>query len=206
MADAPPPSGPSVYDDVLRALAVDELVALCRWLGIDTDAGSVRPRQALPSLAQDAGLLVGAGPGRLAQVGLVRRPTPDLAHRLLEHRARVMRREPDRLLRQHVLVLAEGHLDLELTDGTEFWTRFHVTYLRDVDPEELLRSPALAPLASLGRPPRPEARAEILRRALVVIRTGAPPARAARLAEIAAVLAAIHLDATTIDAIGSPDG
>ncbi len=199
--DGTPRPGPH-DDNALRALAVDELVTLCRWLGIDADPGTVRLEQALPSTPRFSDLLVGAGHGRLSQVEFVRRPTPDLPHRLVEYRSAIMRQAPDSVLRQHVVVLAEGHVETELTDGSEFWCRFHVTYLRELDPADLLTLPALAPLAVLARPPLGQRRTDVLREALQVIHRYAPPTRVPRLAELATVLAAIHLDAATIESLG----
>jgi hypothetical protein len=198
---AAPQPGP-IYDNALRLLATDDLVAVCRWLGIVADPGTVRLSEALPSATQYADLLVGAGPGQLAQVEFVRRPARDLAARMLEYQARIMRLEPTAGLRQHVVVLAEGVVVNELADGDRFFARFEVTYLREESPTWLLSQVGLAPLASLGRVARASDRPQILREALEVIRRGATPERARHLVDVAAVLAAIHLDAATIEAVG----
>ncbi|MFN8078404.1 MAG: hypothetical protein U0Q19_02465 [Kineosporiaceae bacterium] len=201
MTDIRPPSMPHpgpIYDNALRQLAAEELLALCRWLGIPADPGAVRLSEAFPSTTQYADLLVGCGPGRLAQVEFVRRPTRDLPWRLLEYRARIMRLEPECRLRQHVVVLAGGRIPAELSDGSEVWTRFHVTYLREQDPAGLLTDPALAPLASLAKLPQGQSRPQLLRQALESIRQ-APEDRIRGLAALAIVLAAIHLDPDTIE-------
>ncbi len=211
MSDADPPPGPArrpapqpgpIYDNALRLLAAEDLVALCRWLGIVADPGTVRLSEALPSATQYADLLVGAGPGQLAQVEFVRRPARDLAARMLKYRARIMRLEPGVGLRQHVVVLAEGLVANETADGDRFFARFDITYLRQQSPAWLLSQVGLAPLASLGKVGRASDRPLILRDALEVIRRGAPPERARQLVDVAAVLAAIHLDAATIEAVG----
>lgn len=200
--DTPTPSPcAGTHDDALSTLTVDELVVVCRWLGIDADPGAVRLGRSLPSLSRYPDLLVGAGDGRIAQIEFVSHPTADLPHRLLQDRARLLRREPGCRLRQHVVLLAGGRLEHELTDGEEYWCRFHVTVLRDLDPAGLLSAPALAPLACLGRLRHNEDRREVLRQALAVIHAGAAPGRAPRLAEVAAVLAAIRLDTDTVDSI-----
>ena len=201
-SDAPRRRPGPVYDNALRTLAGDEILALCRWLGIEADPGTIRLSEALPSATQYADLLVGAGPARLAQVEFVRRPSPSLPVRMLEYRARIMRLEPTARLHQHVVVLAGGTVRDELSDGDRFFARFEVTYLRRQDPDELLSQVALAPLASLGAVKRSRDRPAILRRALDVIHAGAAPEQARRLVDVAAVLAAIHLDAATIEAVG----
>ncbi|MBK6872088.1 MAG: Rpn family recombination-promoting nuclease/putative transposase [Kineosporiaceae bacterium] len=206
MSDTPSPSenprsGP-IYDNALRTLAGDEILAVCGWLGIQADPGTVRLSEALPSATQYADLLVGTGPGRLAQVEFIRRPARNLPIRMLEYRARIMRLEPTARLYQHVVVLAGGDVENELTDGDRFFTRFDVTYVRRQDPDELLSQVALAPLASLGAVQRTRDRRVILRRALQVIHDGAAPEQARRLVDVAAVLAAIHLDAATIEEVG----
>ncbi len=201
-ARRPAPQPGPIYDNALRMLAAEDLLALCRWLGIVADPGTVRLSEALPSATQYADLLVGAGPGQLAQVEFVRRPARDLAARMLEYRARIMRLEPSAGLRQHVVVLAEGLVANELSDGDRFFARFDVTYVREESPAWLLSQAGLAPLASLGKVARSSDRPLILRDALDVIRRGAPPERARQLADVAAVLAAIHLDVATIEAVG----
>lgn len=201
-SDAPRRRPGPVYDNALRTLAGDEIVTMCRWLGIAADPGTVRLSEALPSATQYADLLVGAGPNRLAQVEFVRRPSPTLPVRMLEYRARIMRLEPTAQLHQHVVVLAGGTVRNELADGDRFFARFDVTYLRQQPPEELLSQVALAPLASLAAVQHSRERPEILRRALTVIHAGAAPEQARRLVDVAAVLAAIHLDAATIEAVG----
>ncbi|MBK6872087.1 MAG: hypothetical protein IPJ14_15665 [Kineosporiaceae bacterium] len=211
MTDVRPPSAPGpvevtsteprpgpIHDNALRQLAADELLALCRWLGIPADPGAVRIGEAFPSTTRYADLLVGCGPGRLAQVEFVRRPTRELPWRLLEYRARIMRLEPECRLSQHIVVLAGGRVQAELSDGSEVWTRFHVTYLREQDPAELLADPALAPLAPLARVQRGTSRPQLLRQALQTIRS-APEDRVRGLAALAIVLAAIHLDPDTIE-------
>jgi hypothetical protein len=82
-----------------------------------------------------------------------------------------------------------------------------VTYLREQDPADLLRSPSLAPLASLGRTRGgPTARSRLLRRALGVIASVSDAPRRDDLAATAAVLAAVHLDLTTIVRAGREAG
>ena len=192
------PSGP-VYDNALRQLAAGELVGLCHWLGITADAGSVRLSESLPAATQYPDLLVSVGPGRLVQVEFERRPRSDLPLRLLEYRARIMRRNPGCSLGQHVVVLAGGQVSTELRDGDHFFCRTSVTYLRDHDPDELLTDVSVAPLASLGRVAPPRGRAQVLRSALEMIGARAAPDRVSDLAAVAIVLAGIHLDPDTIE-------
>ncbi|MBK6871930.1 MAG: hypothetical protein IPG94_11220 [Kineosporiaceae bacterium] len=157
-------NGPGpIYDNALRQLAAVELVAVCRWLGIEAAEESVRVSEALPAVTRYADLLVTAS-GALTHVEFVRRVTPDLPLRMLDYRSRI-----------------------------------HVIYLRDCDPIGFLGTPALAPLASLAQAPDRAHRAQLLRRALEVIRDHAPPHRTIDLASVAIVLAAIRLDAATIE-------
>lgn len=157
-------NGPGpIYDNALRQLAAVELVAVCRWLGIEAAEESVRVSEALPAVTRYADLLVTAS-GALTHVEFVRRVTPDLPLRMLDYRSRI-----------------------------------HVIYLRDCDPIGFRGTPALAPLASLAQAPDRAHRAQLLRRALEVIRDHAPPHRTIDLASVAIVLAAIRLDAATIE-------
>jgi predicted transposase YdaD len=192
------PSGP-VYDNALRQLASGELVGLCRWLGIVADPDTARLSESLPAATQYADLLVSVGPRRLVQVEFERRPRADLPLRLLEYRARIMRRNPGFSLGQHVVVLAGGRVTAELRDGEDFFARTKVTYLREHDPDSLLADLSVAPLASLGRMRRPTDRAAVLRSALQVIATRAAPERVSDLAAVTIVLAGIHLDPDTIE-------
>jgi len=189
-----------VYDNAVRLLASTDLVALCHWLGIDATAESIRVSEALPAATLYADLLVRAGPGRLEHVEFVRAPTGDLLDRMLEYRARILRREPGSLIRQHVLVLAEGRVPRALTDRLTPLD-VHITYLRDENPATFLADPSLAPLATLARPAPGRHRTDLLRQALTVIATVPDPARRQELAGTAAVLAGIHLDALTIEQI-----
>ena len=190
-----------VYDNALRLLAVEDLVAVCRWLGIDADPKSLRLSEALPAATQHADLITQIGPDRLVHVEFVRAPTPDLPLRMLEYRARIMRRETEAALTQHVVVLAQGTVPDRLTDAPQLTLSFHVTYLRDQDPGSLLRDPALAPLAVLARAESPRHRSDTLRRALASIADVPDPSHRHNLAHAAAVLAGIHLDPVTIEAI-----
>jgi hypothetical protein len=78
----------------LRLLAATDLVALCRWLGIDAAPASVRLSEALPSAKRHADLVAQVNAGHLAHVEFVRRPSRDLPQRMLEYRALIMGREP----------------------------------------------------------------------------------------------------------------
>lgn len=192
-------NGPGpIYDNALRQLAAGELVAVCRWLGIEAAQESVRVSEALPAVTRYADLLVTAS-GALTHVEFVRRVTPDLPLRMLDYRSRIMLQWPGQRVDQHLVVLAEGRLPDVLIDGDALNHRIHVIYLRDCDPAGFPGTPALAPLASLADAPDRAHRAQLLRRALEVIRDHAPPHRTVDLASVAIVLAAIRLDATTIE-------
>jgi hypothetical protein len=142
----------------------------------------------------------------VAHVEFVRHPERVMAYRMLEYRARIMRREPGCALTQHVVVLAGGRVPAVVRDGGEFAMRLRVTYLREHDPAEFLGDAALAPLAVLGRSSSPQGHAGALRRALGVLESVADPVRRAKLVEVANVLAAIHLDADTIERAGREAG
>lgn len=98
-----------------------------------------------------------------------------------------------------MLVLAGGTVPRILRDSEEFALRLHVTYLRDADPEVLLADPALAPMAVLARAATPNDREVTLRRSLRAVARLPDSGRRRDLAQTAAVLAGIHLDATTIE-------
>jgi hypothetical protein len=197
--------GPA-YDNALRHLAAADLAAVCRWLGIAVTPDCVRLSEALPAATQYADLVAQVDADRLAHVEFVRRPTSDLPQRMLEYRARIMGREPGRVLTQHVVLLAEGRVAARYVNGEEFAMRLHVTYLREQDPAELLADAALAPLAVLARSPSARARASTLREAFEVLARVTDPGRRQDLAGVASVLAAIHLDAATIELSGKEAG
>jgi len=197
----------SVYDNALRLLATVDVAALCRWLGVEVGGDPERLSEALPARTQHADLIVRVGEGRLVRVEFVRRPDATLPLRMLEYRARIMRREPGHTLVQHVVVLAEGSVPGWLLDGADLARRLNVVYLRDRPPEEFLDDPALAPRAVLARPggrwPGP---VDLLREVLGLLAALDDPERRAGLTEAASVLAAIRLDDVTIERTGREIG
>jgi hypothetical protein len=196
MSDGP------VYDNALRLLAAGELTAVCRWLGIDADASCLRLAEALPAATMYVDLPARVGENLLAHVEFTSTPTPDMAQRMLEYRARIMRWQPGTVLTQYVVVLAGGTVPEQLVNGDDFAMRLHVVYLRDHEPADLLTDPALAPLAVLARAPDVAARARTLRSALEMIHQKAAPERRDDLFNVTTVLAAIHLKKATINEVG----
>jgi hypothetical protein len=153
----------------------------------------------LPAGTQYADLVVEVAPGRLAQVEFVTKVEPDIGLRMHEYRSRLMRREPDCRLEQHVLVLGQGTVPEQFGDD-QHWFRLNVAYLRDRDPAELLSSPSLAPLAVLARADSPQTRASTMQAALTVIQRREPDrTRRERLAEMTLALARIYLEGRTIE-------
>jgi hypothetical protein len=190
-----------VYDNAVRLLAAADLAAICAWLGIEADAEFVSASEALPAVTHYADLITRVGPGRLAHVEFVRRPTADLPYRMLEYRARIMRREPGVSVSQYVVLLGEGSTDERMVDDHGMALDFTVVRLRDHDPAAFLTSASLAPLAVLARPGPASTRTAAFRTALSLIAAVPEPGRRHDLLETAAVLAAIHLDAVTIEQI-----
>ena len=195
------PRGP-VYDNVLRRLAADDLATLLRWLGQEVHRPVERLSESLPASGRFVDLLARTAPGRLVHVEFVTAVEPDLPYRMLEYRARIMRLHLGEVITQVVLVIGTGTMPEVLTNGDDLTARCHPVHVRDVDPAELLATPALAPLAPLARATDRGHRERLLREALRVIRERTPPDRATELADAATTLAAIHLDAPTIDAVG----
>jgi predicted transposase YdaD len=191
-----------IYDNALRVLAAADLVALCRWLGIPAAQGSIRISEALPATTHYADLIAKVDEAHLAHVEFVRAPTSTIGQRMLEYRARITALQPGVSLQQHVVVLAAGTVPSRVADGEEFAMRLHVTYLRDHAPAEFLADPSMAPLAVLGRAGSVAERAAVLREALQVVAAVPDSTRRAELSEVAAVLAAIHLDGDTISRAG----
>lgn len=190
-----------IYDNAVRFLAATDVGELCRWLGIPVRPAAAPISESLPGYAMHADLLVESEAGGITQVEFVTHVTADLIRRLVEYRARVMDRHPDRSLQQHVLVLGRGRVAGEVRDAEEFWMRLHVFYAREQDPADLLKSPSLAPLAVLARASGPAERVSLLRAALKAIHTGADPSRRSKLTDTATTLAAIRLDRATIESI-----
>lgn len=191
-----------VYDNAVKFVAATDVDELCRWLGVPAGPGAVQLSESMPGQTMQADLLLRSDPGHIWQVEFVTHVTTDLARRLVAYRARVMEFHPGDSLQQHVLVLGRGKVAGEVRDAEEFWMRVHVSYLRDRDPEDLLKTPALAPLAVLGRASGTKERRALLRAALRAISTGADPACRPELTDAATTLAAIRLDRATIAAIG----
>jgi hypothetical protein len=190
-----------IYDNALRLLTTTDLVAVCRWLGIAADPESLRLSEALPAATLHADLITQVGPHHLAHVEFVRSAKPDLANRMLEYRARIMKREPSQTVTQHIVVLAEGTVARQLTDGEQLTMDINVIYVREQDPTSFLSDPALAPLAVLARVDGRCTRQTLLRDALAVIAAVPDPHHRHDLTQTAAVLAGIHLDAVTIETI-----
>jgi hypothetical protein len=190
-----------VYDNAVRLLAAVDVAAMCRWLKLDVEGEPERLSESLPTHAQNADLVVRIGPGRLAQVEFTRRPEPWFAERMIEYRSRIMTRERGCALSQHVVVLDRGRAPRFVRDGDEFAMRLHVTYLRDHEPVEFLTDPSLAPLAVLARSTGIAGHVHALREALDVLAGVNDPRRREKLTGVASVLAAIHLDADTIERV-----
>lgn len=203
---AQPQPGP-VYDNALKWLAVADLVHVCAWLGIEADEQAIRVSESLPGVSHAADLVVQLAPGRLAQVEFARTGSWDVFGRMVEYRGRMIRRQREPLeLTQHVVVLGEGRIADSMVDAQEFAMRIHPVYLRDQDPDRLLSTPSLSPLAVLARARGTVQREGLFRSAIGVIRDEPDPARRGELMTIAAVLAAIHLDLATIERAGREAG
>jgi predicted transposase YdaD len=155
----------------------------------------------LPAFPLWADLIARLDPHRQAHVEFVHTPARDLLDRMLEYRARILRRDPGQTLDQHILVLADGQVPDRLTDGGRYPFDVTVTYLRDHDPTVFLADPTLAPLAVLARPSSDRPRTTTLREALALITEVSDPKRRHALAETALVLAGIRLDRDTIETI-----
>jgi hypothetical protein len=132
-------------------------------------------------------------------------PGPDLARRILEYRARIMKHYPDAQFTQYVIVLGNGlvrgHDDLERFG---FALDLRVIYLRERDPAEFLTSPELAPLAVLARGSG-AVREQSLAAAFRLLKNSSHP-RVIDLRLSAEMLAGIRLDRPTIDRIARECG
>lgn len=189
--------GPT-YDATLRWLVANDPGAICRLLGEGTSEPPELLSESLPVNAVFVDALLRVGTDRLMHTEFVRRVEPDLAARMLEYRARIMRRYPGLTLVQHVLLLADGVLASRFGDS-EHGFRLHVTYLREVLVEAVLAQPSLAPLAVLAAAPDEVARVRHFQESLRVIRRTEPHrARAEELAGAAGVLAVLRLGSRTI--------
>lgn len=200
--DAPGP----VYDNSLRLLARREASLLCGWLGLPVTGAPVPLAESLPSAPRQLDLLTETAPNVLTHIEFESSPRTDLAHRMLEYRAGIMRRHPRHRITQHVIVLAHGIAPEKLNDPPELHYLINVTYLRDADPEPLLTGPGLAPLAVLARATDTTQRIAHLRRALLQITNVDDPGRRHDLLHATAVLAGIHLAPTTIETLTQEAG
>jgi predicted transposase YdaD len=161
--------------------------------------------EALPAATQYVDLLVEVAPGYLVQVEFVRTPSTDMALRMLEYYARITRAYPGYALTQHVLVLAQGTTPPRFA-SPEATLTFHVTYLRDEDPEDYLAVPSLAPLAVLTRACDQQERIKLLQRALDVVTGLSDPAYRRDQIDVTMTLAGIYLDPTTINTTAQEAG
>jgi hypothetical protein len=196
----------------------DSAMRLCANVGLQRLAGWLDPKAAeLP--AEDiverptafsapvvyADLLCSAGPFQLMHVEYETSPGPDLARRMLEYRARIMKHYPDAQFTQYVIVLGngvvKGHDDLERFG---FVLDLRVIYLRERDPAEFLTIPELAPLAVLARGSR-AVRERSLAAAFRLLKSSSHP-RVIDLRLSVEMLAGIRLDRPTIDRIARECG
>lgn len=202
----PPGETTDIEVIAMAAVAALDIGALCRWLG--EPEGELVALGPLPTGADQVALLIAGDHARLTHVEFVLDATEDLPSLMLASRVRVMRQpEFSRwALHQHVIVLRHGRIDDTVTDGDEFTLELDLHYLRDDDPEVLLRSPALAALAPAARSESPEQRAQILARALVVVRAGTSGDTMQSLAGAAVALAGFYLDADTVRAVWNEAG
>ena len=176
-------------------------MAMCRLLGEDPVEEPVLLSESLPVNAMFVDALLRVGPNRLLHTEFVRQVEPDLGPRMLEYRARIMRRHPGMTLVQHVLLLADGTVPDRFGDE-EYSFRLHVSYLRDRHPKEFLATPSLAPLAVLAKAHDERARVVNFKSSLRVISgAGTSPSRIQELAGAAGALATVRLTSRTIKQI-----
>lgn len=189
-----------VHDAALRSIMEADPAGACLLLGIPTPTSPVVLTASLPTATFAADLVLRMTPRRLVHVEYMRSGSSDLVARMLVYRGLLMRAHPRAYLSQHVLFLAdgvvEGHDDLA---ANGFALDLNVVHLRTIEPEVLLRSPTLAPLAVLGRGSA-EVRARALAEALTLIAEKGGE-RQHELLEFSTTLATITLDPNTIEKI-----
>jgi hypothetical protein len=153
----------------------------------------------------EADLILEVGPQRLMQVEFETSPGSDLVQRMLDYRSRIMYRHPGYHLTQYIVVLGSGLVtgfdDLERLG---FALQVKVVYLRDCDPQEFLRNPAMAPFAVLARGSRAE-RERSLGAALRLIRDSGHPQKRVLL-QVLDGLAGIRLDRATVERTEKENG
>jgi predicted transposase YdaD len=195
-----------IYDNSMRLLARQDMAELCRWLELPVQETTIQRAESLPAATHYVDLVAEIGPGHLAHVEFTRTADPFMVGRMLDYRARIMLLHPRHRITQRVVVLAGGIVADTILDPPQLVFRIGVTHLHDEDPEPLLVSPSLAPLAVLARVDDGGARVTFFRRALDVIRAVTDGFRRHDLLHTAVTLATIHLDADTIEALAKEAG
>jgi hypothetical protein len=142
------------------------------------------------------------GTGRILHVEYIGKPRQDTIARSTGYRAQIMRRYHGASITQFRLVLGKGKLRSGDDPANGFTLGLKPIYLRECDPEPLLATARLAPLAVLARGDR-EQRAESFDRALKIVRGDLDHAF---LEEAALRLATITLDRSTLDRVLEESG
>jgi predicted transposase YdaD len=146
-----------VHDNALRLLSASDLVALCRWLGIDTSERSIRLSEALPAATRYVDLIAAVAPGRLAHAALAvlgRAATLTERAEILQRSVQVLAGLPDVQHRSDLAevaaVLAGIHLDAA-TIEKQFWeVRMPITF-EDTYPGREIRARVWAEAQAEGR-------------------------------------------------------
>jgi hypothetical protein len=185
------------YDAASRQLAQDAPESVLTWLKVPVHGAVVPLPTEFTANSRQLDLLAAVGPNNLVHVEFETSPTPDVAVRILDYRAQVMKQYPGKRLRQVLVVLATGPVASCDDPENGFYLGLNTVYLRDRDPAEFLADPALAPFTVLAAGDR-ESRRRSLAAALQLIQERGGE-RARDLLQAAETLATIRLDPRSID-------
>lgn len=188
----------------MRRLVENDLGAFCDWIGVPAQSSPTVVPGTFPAETLTTDLLAWIGPERMLHTEYMRTPAADVAVRMIGYRAQIMRRYPGVSLTQVAVVLGKGRLRPADDPHTGFRLGLRTIYLRDADPEALMASADLAPLAVLAKGSQAE-RGRRFAATLELIRKQ-PEDRHDGLYEAAVTLATITLERSTIENIGKEMG
>lgn len=184
-----------MYDDTCRFLAEHFSADFASWLmGESITLTELKPSElSLAPIRTDALILLESNESVL-HLEFQTRPDPDIPFRMLDYRARVYRKYPDKTMRQVVIYLKQTGSDLVRQTSFQLeQTRheFAVVRLWEQPATLFLQYPGLIPFATLGQSINAE---ETLRQAAQLVEQISDLATRANLMAASGILAGLKLE------------
>jgi hypothetical protein len=167
------------------------------WLKVPVHGAVVPLPTEFTANSRQLDLLAAVGPNSLVHVEFETSPAPDVAVRILDYRAQVMKQYPGKRRRQVLVVLATGPVASCDDPENGFYLGLNTVYIRDRDPAEFLADPALAPFTVLAAGNRESRRKSLVAALQLIQERGGDRVRV--LLQATETLATIRLDPRSID-------